>query len=197
MVNEISNSLHVPKGPQYAYHITSKENVDSILSGELDPHRTTNENWREVNDLIKKVSYRLSGTPPIPIDRNECVYLFDKKSTPMSFVNDNTENAVLVFDLSETSASFFVADMEPVTEIVRDNNKKGNLPNSLDPRSDDLTDTEQGYISLIRRHLESMTKAPNPASEPPIDAYDVEWISPDPISGDAVNSVYIQSATHE
>lgn len=189
MVNEIDNPAHVPKGPQYAYHITPKENVDSIISGELDPRRTTDENWEEVNDLIKEVSYRLPDTPPIPIDRNECVYLFDKKSTPMSFVSDNTENAVLVFDLTKTNAGFFVADMEPVTEMVKDY-KNGNLPNSLDPRDDDLTDREQGYISLIQRHLESITQASKPASNSPIDAYDIEWISPDPLPGNAVHAIY-------
>jgi hypothetical protein len=180
---------NLPTGDKFAYHITNTGNVEQILSNGIQPGEPTDERWKRVNEFIRQVSLRTPGIPPIPIDRNDSVYLFEQKSTPTSYKNSNPENALLCIDLSKTeNNNFFVADMEPVTELVIEYKRN---PENLDIENfgDELSEREEGAKQLALRHIGSITPVSNPSAQPPIDAYDVEWITMQQIQPDAITHV--------
>lgn len=179
----------LPKGNSYAYHISPKDCVDSILKRGILPDSTTDENWKSVNDFIKEVSIKTPDRIPIQIDRNNSVYLFERRTTPTSFISNNTENSLLCVNLSKTECNFFVADMEPVTELVKEYKRNPDIFDMDISNPSELSDREQGTKKLALRHIDSITNVSDPCSEPPIDAYDVEWITMQTIPPESITHI--------
>jgi hypothetical protein len=131
------------------------------------------------------VSLQLSERAPIRVDRNNVVYLFERLSTPKTHVSNSNEDEVLLcIDFSEVEGSCFVADMGPVTRLVQEYKRDSDVF-SFD-LGGSLSEWEGGLVRLAERHLGSITRVSDVCGSPPIDAYDVEWMTPSRIPPEAI-----------